>query len=112
MYVAGSDERVKVASPSLGHGVSARFVLSCATTIRQVKGDRELFRRTMSYQFYAPRIKVPLLHLGASNDFHGQMDATYTTGARVPKDVPQRFVFAPHFITALTLSNKWRAFYG
>jgi hypothetical protein len=51
----------------------------------------------MGYQFYAPRITAPLLHLGASNDFHGQMDATYATGARVKKTVPQRFVFAPHF---------------
>jgi hypothetical protein len=51
----------------------------------------------MGYQFYAPRITAPLLHLGASNDFHGQMDATYATGARVKKTVSQRFVFAPHF---------------
>jgi hypothetical protein len=51
----------------------------------------------MGYQFYAPRITAPLLHLGASNDFHGQMDATYATGARVNKKVAQRFVFAPHF---------------
>jgi hypothetical protein len=51
----------------------------------------------MGYQFYATRISAPLLHLGASNDFHGQMDATYATGARVSKKVPQRFVFAPHF---------------
>ena len=98
MYVAGTDARVKVASPSVGGtGFRLDAYYHVPPQIRRVTGDRELFRRTMGYQFYAPRIKVPLLHLGASNDFHGQMDATYATGARVPKDVPQRFVFAPHF---------------
>jgi len=98
MYVAGSDSRVKVASPSVGgsgYRTYARYGL--LPQIRKVKGDLELFRRTMGYQFYAPRITAPLLHLGASNDFHGQMDATYATGAKVKKTVPQRFVFAPHF---------------
>ena len=98
MYVAGSDSRVKVASPSVGgsgYRTYARYGLP--PQIRKVTGDLELFRRTMGYQFYAPRITAPLLHLGASNDFHGQMDATYATGARVSKKVPQRFVFAPHF---------------
>jgi dienelactone hydrolase len=107
MYVAGSDERVKVASPSVGGtGFRLDSYYHVPPQIRQVKGNRELFRRTMSYQFYAPRIKVPLLHLGASNDFHGQMDATYTTGARVPKDVPQRFVFAPHFNHRFNLEQQ------
>ena len=98
MYVAGTDARVKVASPSVG-GTGFRLdpYYHVPPQIRRVTGDRELFRRTMGYQFYAPHIKAPLLHLGASNDFHGQMDATYATGARVPKGVPQRFVFAPHF---------------
>jgi len=98
MYVAGSDSRVKVASPSVGgsgYRTYARYGLP--PQIRKVTGDLELFRRTMGYQFYAPRITAPLLHLGASNDFHGQMDATYATGARVSKKVSQRFVFAPHF---------------
>ena len=98
MYVAGSDSRVKVASPSAGgsgYRTYARYGL--LPQIRKVKGNLELFRRTMGYQFYAPRITAPLLHLGASNDFHGQMDATYATGAKVKKTVPQRFVFAPHF---------------
>ena len=98
MYVAGSDPRVKVASPSVGgSGYRTYSYHGLPPQIRKVKGDLELFRRTMGYQFYAPRITAPLLHLGASNDFHGQMDATYATGARVNKKVAQRFVFAPHF---------------
>jgi len=98
MYVAGSDPRVKVASPSVGgSGYRTYSRYGLLPQIRKVKGDLELFRRTMGYQFYAPRITAPLLHLGASNDFHGQMDATYATGAKVKQSVPQRFVFAPHF---------------
>jgi hypothetical protein len=98
MYVAGSDARVKAASPSVGgSGFRTYSRYGLPPQIRNVKGDLELFRRTMGYQFYAPRITAPLLHLGASNDFHGQMDATYATGARVKKTVSQRFVFAPHF---------------
>jgi len=98
MYVAGSDPRVKVASPSVGgSGYRTYSRYGLPPQIRKVKGDLELFRRTMGYQFYAPRITAPLLHLGASNDFHGQMDATYATGAKVNPPVPQRFVFAPHF---------------
>jgi hypothetical protein len=98
MYVAGSDARVKVASPSVGgSGFRTYSRYGLPPQIRNVKGDLELFRRTMGYQFYAPRITAPLLHLGASNDFHGQMDATYATGAQVKKTLPQRFVFAPHF---------------
>ena len=98
MYVAGSDPRVKVASPSVGgSGYRTYSRYGLLPQIRKVKGDLELFRRTMGYQFYAPRITAPLLHLGASNDFHGQMDATYATGAKVNESVLQRFVFAPHF---------------
>ena len=98
MYVAGSDQRVKVASPSVGgSGYRTYSRYGLLPQIRKVKGDLELFRRTMGYQFYAPRITAPLLHLGASNDFHGQMDATYATGAKVNESVLQRFVFAPHF---------------
>ena len=98
MYVAGSDPRVKGASPSVGgSGYRTYSRYGLLPQIRKVKGDLGLFRRTMGYQFYAPRITAPLLHLGASNDFHGQMDATYATGAKVKPSVPQRFVFAPHF---------------
>ncbi|MFP6900553.1 MAG: acetylxylan esterase [Opitutales bacterium] len=97
IYVAGSDKRVKVASPSVG-GTGFRLdpYFQIPPQTRAVKGDRELFRKTMGYQNYAKRITAPVLHLGATNDFHGLMDATYATGALLPnKD--NRYVFAPHF---------------
>ncbi len=97
IYVAGSDKRVKAASPSVGgSGFRLDPYFQIPPQIRAVKGDRELFRKTMGYQNYAKRIAAPVLHLGATNDFHGLMDATYATGALLPnKD--NRYVFAPHF---------------
>jgi cephalosporin-C deacetylase-like acetyl esterase len=97
IYVAGSDKRVKVASPSVGgSGFRLDPYFQIYPQIRAVKGDRELYRQTMGYQNYAKRITAPVLHLGATNDFHGLMDATYATGALLPnKD--NRYVFAPHF---------------
>ena len=97
IYVSGSDKRVKVASPSVGgSGFRLDPYFQIPPQIRAVKGDRELFRKTMGYQNYAKRITAPVLHLGATNDFHGLMDATYATGVLLPnKD--SRYVFAPHF---------------
>jgi hypothetical protein len=101
MYVAGSDARVKAASPSVGgSGFRTYSRYGLPPQIRNVKGDLELFRRTMGYQFYAPRITAPLLHLGASNDFHGQMDAT---GAQVKKTLIRSLLSeAKSVLTSLT----------
>ena len=97
VYLAGSDDRVKAASPSVGGTGFRTFpYFHLPPQIRSVKGSVELFRATMGYQNYAPRITAPILHLGATNDFHGLMDATYATGALVPHDA-KRYVFAPHF---------------
>lgn len=97
VYVAGSDDRVKAASPSVGGtGFRTYPYFHLPPQIRSVKGSVELFRATMGYQNYAPRIAAPILHLGATNDFHGLMDATYATGALIPH-TDKRYVFAPHF---------------
>jgi len=97
VYVAGTDDRVKVASPSVG-GSGFRtypWPLLPAQKKQVPKGDLELFRATIAFQSYAPRIKCPLLWLGATNDFHGIMDDTYRTGALIPHD-KVRYAFAPH----------------
>ena len=61
MYVAGTDTRVKVASPSVGGtGFRLDSYYHLLPQIRKVTGNRELFRRTMGYQFYAQRITVPV----------------------------------------------------
>ena len=97
MYVAGSDARPKVASPSVGgSGFRTDPYYGNPPQIRKVNGDKALFDRTMGYENYAPRITAPTLHLGATNDFHGQMDATYATGA-LARQATQQYTFAPHF---------------
>ena len=97
MYVAGSDKRPKVASPSVG-GTGFRTIpyYDNPPQIRKVTGNKTLFDRAMGYENYAPRIVAPTLHLGATNDFHGQMDATYATGT-LARRAPQQYTFAPHF---------------
>ena len=97
IYVAGSDPRVKVAAPSAG-GQGFRtypWPLLPQQRKHRPKGSLELFRATLAYQAYAPRIRAPVLWLGATNDFHGIMDDTYRTGALIPHG-RVRYAFAPH----------------
>lgn len=97
VYVAGTDDRVQVAAPSVG-GSGFRTVpwpLLPEQRKQVPNGDGELFRATLGYQSYAPRIHAPLLWLGATNDFHGIMDDTYRTGERVPH-THVRYAFTPH----------------
>ena len=97
IYVAGTDSRVKAASPSVGgSGFRTQSRNGLPPQIRKVTGSRELFYRTMGYENYAPLITAPVLHLGACNDFHGQMDDTYATGELIPNQNAVRYSFAPH----------------
>ncbi|MGB2823492.1 MAG: acetylxylan esterase, partial [Phycisphaerae bacterium] len=75
-YVAGTDDRVRVAVPSAGGQGYRTFRRPYLPQKRPrtVNGSLELFRKTMAYQSYAPFIRCPFLHLGATNDFHGIMD--------------------------------------
>lgn len=97
VYVAGSDSRVKAASPSVG---GSGFRTQPWPLLPQHKpqtpnGDVKLFVATLGFESYAPNITAPLLWLGATNDFHGIMDDTYRTGELIPhKNV--RYSFAPH----------------
>lgn len=97
VYVAGTDERVKVAAPSVG-GSGFRTLpwrLLPQQKPRSVNGDVKLFRSTLGFQSYAPHVKAPLLWLGATNDFHGIMDDTYRTGRLIPH-AKVRYAFTPH----------------
>lgn len=97
VYVAGTDDRIKVAAPSVG-GSGFRtypWPLLSQHRPRTPNGDADLFRATLGFQSYTPHIKAPLLWLGATNDFHGIMDDTYRTGARVPHE-QVRYAFTPH----------------
>ena len=97
VYVAGTDNRVKAAAPSVG---GSGFRTEPWPLLPQHKpqtpnGDVKLFNATIGFESYAPHIKAPLLWLGATNDFHGIMDDTYRTGELIPhKNV--RYSFTPH----------------
>jgi dienelactone hydrolase len=97
VFVAGSDNRVKAAAPSVG---GSGFRTQPWPLLPQHKpqtpnGDVNLFDATLGFESYAPHIKAPLLWLGATNDFHGIMDDTYRTGELIPHQ-NVRYSFTPH----------------
>ena len=99
MYVAGCDDRVKVAVPGVG-GAGWRwqaheFVEGTAQPPMRIQGDVDLFRRTLSFESYAPLIRCPVLHRSGTNDFHGWMDDVYGTNALIPRQ-PTRYCWTPH----------------
>ena len=98
MYVAGTDDRVKAAVPGVGgqgwRWQAHEFIGGIAQQ-EPLKGDVEVFRRTLSFESYAPHIKCPVLHRSGTNDFHGWMDDVYRTNALI-KDQPTRYTFSPH----------------
>lgn len=98
MYVAGTDDRVKAAVPAVG-GAGWRWqphpFIGGSAVEDHVQGDVDLFRRTLSFESYAPRIQCPVLHRSATNDFHGWMDDVYRTNALIEKQ-PVRYSWTPH----------------
>lgn len=98
MYVAGSDDRVKVAAPSVGgqgFRTEAHDMMGGKAQQENIKGDTALFARTLGFENYAPLIHCPVMHLSGTNDFHGWMDDVYRTNALI-QDQPLRYAFSPH----------------
>jgi len=104
MYVAGTDNRVKAAVPAVG-GQGWRWqtheFLGGSDQQDRIKGDVEVFKRTLSFESYAPHIQCPVLHRSATNDFHGWMDDVYRTNALIPNQ-PTRYSWVPHMNHRLT----------
>lgn len=99
MYVAGSDDRVKAAVPAVG-GQGWRWEEQDFNGVRarpqdRVKGDLEVFRKTLSFESYAPLIRCPVLHRSATNDFHGWMDGVYRTNTLI-QGQPVRYSWVTH----------------
>ena len=98
MYVAGSDDRVKAAVPGVG-GQGWRWephtFLGGTAQQDRILGDVAVFRRTLSFESYAPLIRCPVLHRSGTNDFHGWMDDVYRTNALIPHQ-PTRYCWSPH----------------
>lgn len=97
VYVAGTDSRVKAASPSVG---GSGFRTQLRPLLPEYKpqlpnGDVKGFDATLGFESYAPTVIAPLLWLGATNDFHGVMDDTYRTGRLIPHE-QVRYTFSPH----------------
>lgn len=104
MYVAGTDDRVKVAVPSVG-GAGWRwqhheFIGGTAQEDR-VQGNLDVYKRTLSFESYAPLIQCPVLQRSTTNDFHGWMDGVYRTNALISRQ-PTRYSFSPHTNHRLT----------
>lgn len=98
MYVAGSDDRVKAAVPGVG-GQGFRWqpheFIGGMAQQEHVKGDVEMFRRTLSFDSYAVLIQCPVLHRSGTNDFHGWMDDVYRTNSLITNQ-PTRYSWSPH----------------
>lgn len=105
IYVAGSDRRVKAAVSAVGgqgwRWEEHEFLGGKASPQETVSGNLDVFRRTLSFESYAPRIRCPLLHRSATNDFHGWIDDVYRTDALV-RGQPVRHAWSPHFNHRLT----------
>ena len=97
--VRGGHRRAREGGLALGgrHGLPAGWIFPCAAANPAGDGRSRVVSAYDGVSVLRAAHSGTATALGASNDFHGQMDATYATGARVPKEVPQRFVFAPHF---------------
>jgi len=98
-YVAGTDERVKAAVPSVGGvGFRTHDVPGLPGTARKIDGSAAataLFRRTIASEAYAPHVACPILFLGATNDFNSRMESVYRCYGRL-RHQEYRFTFAPH----------------
>ena len=97
IYVAGTDDRLKAAAPSVG-GSGFRtqpWPLLPQQRKQPIHGDVDLFNATLGFESYAPHITVPTLWLSSTNDFHGIMDDTCRTGELIPHG-HVRYAFTPH----------------
>jgi hypothetical protein len=104
MYVAGSDDRVKVSIPAVGGQgwrTEPHQFLGGTDQQEHIRGDVETFRNTLSFENYAPRIQCPVLHRSSTNDFHGWMDDVYRTNERIANKAV-RYSWSPHFNHRLT----------
>ncbi len=73
--VTGADERVKVASPSVGGcGFVSTDFPGIRGSGRRFNGNLGLFQKTLAGQAYLARVECPLLFLSATNDFNAPMD--------------------------------------
>ncbi|MBD3673242.1 MAG: acetylxylan esterase [Planctomycetaceae bacterium] len=94
--VAGCDDRVKAASPSVGGSGFLQYDLwGLPGSARRVRGNLDLFRRTLSGEASLARIECPILYLSATNDFNAPMEFVEMGMKLVPHD-RKRTTYAIH----------------
>jgi dienelactone hydrolase len=104
--VSGSDERVKAASPSVGgSGFLQTDLWGLPGSARRIKGDLDLFQRTIAGQSHLKRVRCPILYLSATNDFNAPMDFV-ERGMRLVPHENKRTTYAPHLNHRFTLETE------
>jgi len=104
--VAGSDERVSTASPSVGgSGFLQSDLWGLPDSARRVRGDLGLFQRTIAGQVFLARIRCPILYLSSTNDFNAPMDFV-EKGMSLISHNNKRTVYAPHLNHRFTPSTE------
>lgn len=94
--VAGTDARVKAAVPSVGgSGFLQTDLWGLPGSARRVKGDLDLFQKTIAGQAYLPHVTCPILYLSATNDFNAPMDFV-EKGMALVAHGNKRTTYAPH----------------
>ncbi len=94
--VAGSDPRVKAASPSVGgSGFLQTDLWGLPGSARRIKGELDLFQRTIAGQAFLKSVRCPILYLSATNDFNAPMDFVEKGMLLVPHQ-NKRTTYAPH----------------
>ena len=97
--VAGTDDRVKAAVPSVGGaGFETRDPAGLSGIARRIDASDDaarLFDRTLDAAAYAPQVRCPILFLGATNDFNSRTERVYDCYARLPHP-EYRVALTPH----------------
>lgn len=95
-FVAGCDNRVKAASPSVGgSGFLYQNMQMIPKSARGLRGDPNLFQRTISGESYLANVSAPILFLSATNDFNAPMENVERGMALVPH-ANKRTTYAVH----------------
>lgn len=94
--VAGTDTRVRVASPSVGGtGFLQTDFAGVPGSARRVRGSLDLFQKTLAGQAYLAEVECPLLFLSATNDFNAPMEFVCKGVGLIPHS-NKRTVFSVH----------------
>ena len=94
--VAGSDPRVKAASPSVGgSGFLYEDIRMITNSARRQQGSLQLLKSTITGEAYLKRVQCPILFLSATNDFNAPMESVEKGMNLVPHQ-NKRTTYAVH----------------